>query len=302
MQNRDRKIEGNIGLFYRDAGGSGAFTLIELLVVIAIIAILAAILLPVLDEAKIRGANAESVSNIRQLCQASAMYVNDNNGFYAINAEGQGASDDNAGRWVVQWLDYNGGGNASGTVGTDDTNTTLLTGSLFGPYVQNPAVYRAPLDISCQYGMGGLPRNRSYSMNAAIGCGTNSWMQPPDSPSPGAKFFFKESQIVTPGPSDIYMFLEEHPDSINDGSFAIEIPGSPMATKWIDEPAKFGNVCPFGFVDTHVELHKWLQPGAIMPLMFQTQVKSGYPEPQDPDIIWVVKHTTIFADGSKFKF
>lgn len=303
MQNRDRNIEGNGE--WHSAGAHRAFTLIELLVVIAIIAILAAILLPVLNEAKIRGQNAQSVSNVHQLCEGSAMYVSDNNGFYALNYEGQGANNDNPNRWVVQWLDYNGGGNANGTAGTDDTNTTLLTGSMFGPYVQNPAVYRSPLDISCQFGMGGIPRNRSYSMNAAVGNLTNSWMSSSPngkSPSPGGKFYTKESQVIAPGASDIYLFLEEHPDSINDGSFAILIPGGAGSTEWIDEPAKFGNVCPFGFLDTHVELHKWLWPQAIEPLAYTVQKKNGFSEPFDPDIIWVVKHSTIFANGQPFKF
>ena len=312
MQNKDRKIEGSI----RDGGSAtceewypgrfGAFTLIELLVVIAIIAILAAILLPVLNEAKIRGQNAQSVSNVHQLCEGSAMYVSDNNGYYALNYEGLGANNDNPNRWVVQWLNYQGGGDANGIAGTDDTNTALLTGSMFGPYVQNPAVYRSPLDISCQFGMGGIPRNRSYSMNAAIGNLTNSWMSDSSnggkSPAPGGKFYTKESQVIAPGASDIYLFLEEHPDSINDGSFAVLIPGGAGSTEWIDEPAKFGNVCPFGFLDTHVELHKWLWPQAIEPLAYTVQQKNGFSEPFDPDIIWVVKHSTIFADGSKFKF
>jgi prepilin-type N-terminal cleavage/methylation domain-containing protein len=53
------------------------FTLIELLVVIAIIAILAAILFPVLSSAKERGRIARCTANLRQLAQAVQMYADD---------------------------------------------------------------------------------------------------------------------------------------------------------------------------------------------------------------------------------
>ncbi|MGH8023010.1 MAG: prepilin-type N-terminal cleavage/methylation domain-containing protein, partial [Limisphaerales bacterium] len=64
----------------RCRGTREAFTLIELLVVIAIIAILAAILLPVLEQAKVRGEAALSLSNTRQLTLGWLMYPDDNNG------------------------------------------------------------------------------------------------------------------------------------------------------------------------------------------------------------------------------
>ena len=62
------------------------FTLIELLIVIAIIAILAAMLMPVLQKANLRALQIQSVNNVKQLTMAGVTYQNDFHG--SIGYEG----------------------------------------------------------------------------------------------------------------------------------------------------------------------------------------------------------------------
>lgn len=74
-----------------------AFTLVELLVVLSIIAVLAALMFPVLAGARAKGRQASCASNLKQLALADGMYAGDNDGVFAPAAPGFFTGDDR--RW-----------------------------------------------------------------------------------------------------------------------------------------------------------------------------------------------------------
>lgn len=87
------------------------------------------------------------------------------------------------------------------------------------------------------------------------------------------RVFLKDSDLVAPGPSKTWVFVDEHPDGINDGLFGMRMPAStlwPRATIWDDVPAAYHNgACGFSFADGHAEIKKWLDAATKPPIKQQ---------------------------------
>jgi prepilin-type N-terminal cleavage/methylation domain-containing protein/prepilin-type processing-associated H-X9-DG protein len=284
--------EGSTGLGQGRAGRAG-FTLLELLVVIAIIAMLAGLILPPLNRAKARGQATYCSNNLRQLGLALQLYAAEQDDTLPYNMGTEGihktVEDKEYLNWVNNVMNWE--------LDSENTNTTLLTTGGLGPYVAgNASVYRCPADSvvsSVQRDAGWTARVRSFSMNAMLGNAGEFLEGDMNTNNPAYRQFFRLSEV--PSPAQIFAFVEEHPDSINDGYFLNRFSNH----EWNDLPASYHNGgANFIFADGHAEFKAWrlgsTQPPA-RPDAAQLPIKLGQSERSD--YYWVIYRTsTLLPD------
>jgi prepilin-type N-terminal cleavage/methylation domain-containing protein/prepilin-type processing-associated H-X9-DG protein len=275
------------------------FTLIEALVVIATIAVLAALLLPALSKARERGLAIVCLNNTHQLTVASQLYTDDHNGALPYNL-GMSGHPESSFRTDLNWVNNV----MTWDLSSDNTNLLTVTKAALGSFVSgNPAVFRCPSDHALsapQVAAGWDHRLRSYSMNALIGNAGSLSTNGYNINDPGYRQFFKLAQI--PRPSEIFIFLDEHPDSIDDGNFvnkqsAAGSYSSSVVTfpEWTDLPASYhNNSTSFAYADGHSSLHHWQGASTIRP-----SLPNGANRPMTvyksdlADFQWVLDHMSI---------
>ncbi len=276
------------------SSASRGFTLVELAAVGATFAVLAAVLLPAFANTARRSESSQCLNNHKQLARAWVLYCADNNDRLPGNLNGGAVQTVTATNqtWCVGWLDFNGGLPTGA-----DTNLGFLKSSELGRYLGSVSALKCPSDQSLSHGRIGDPRVRSVSMNGYVGDTLGPYTL-------AYTQFKKLSDFTFHGPSQTFVFIDEREDSINDGSFLIDMTGfdpkSPASYAIVDFPASYHNrAASLNFADGRVELHRWvdsrtfpvLRPGQNLPL--------NVPSPGNPDVDWIQSHCSFKIENPK---
>ena len=274
---------------WKRAGAAG-FTLIELLVVVAIIAILASLLFPALAKAKARGSQTACFNHLRQLNIAWTLYSLDHDDVLPYNL-GAGEILQMLARgerynWANSVLDWEKNPN--------NTNILLNIEASLGTYVgANNSVFRCPTDyvLSAEQRTAGyIQRSRSISMNAMVGDAGEFTRDGSNVNNPSYRQYLKSSHFDST--AEIFVFIEEHPDSINDGYFL----NRAKSYEWNDLPASYHNGgANLTYADGHAEFHRWQVPSTKKPAR-PDGVEFPFPIPhaEATDYYWILDRTSTY--------
>jgi prepilin-type processing-associated H-X9-DG protein len=259
---------------------------------------MAGLLLPALARAKARAQSIYCLNNTHQLALAWLIYSDDHNGRLAYNLGGdvkvRGVAPSTNLNWVNNILDWG--------LKADNTNLAGITEASLGPYAnKTTGIYRCPSDnvlSAAQRNAGWSGRVRSYSMNAMVGDAGDLSQSGRNANNPAYVQFFNLASIRQP--FKIFVFLDEHPDSINDGYF-VNTPtynagpyGGP--SEWTDLPASYHNgAANFSFADGHSEPHRWRCPSTLQPAVAEAvNLPLDVPPNQHTDFDWVIARMSIY--------
>ena len=268
---------------------AGAFTILELLVVIAIIMILAGLLFSAVARAKSKAVMTQCINNQRQLTLACLLYVDEWDDAFPMNLGYAELEPMIAAGKYYNWVNNIMSWEVEDVV----TNNSLLTRGGLGIYLGGAtSAYKCPLDTALnddQKNAGWTARTRSVSMNAMIGNAGQYTSGGTNINNPGYRQFFRAGQI--PDPSQIFLFIEEHPDSIDDGYFLNKID----SFEWLDLPAAYHDgATPISFVDGHVERRQWIDPSTKPPaLPDAAHLPYAVPASEGHDFRWLMERTSV---------
>jgi prepilin-type processing-associated H-X9-DG protein len=255
----------------------------------SVIAVLAGLLLPALGRARNKALAIDCLNNQRQLSLACLIYAADFQDRLPYNkGEAEIRKDSSQGRFV-NWTSSV----MSWELDADNTNSALLTRGGIGPYAgHSPRIYRCPSDRALsdiQAAAGWTERVRSMSMNAMAGDAGQFSQEGKNVNNPDYTQFFTLAEV--PRPANIFLLIEEHPDSINDGYFLNRI----YSREWTDLPASYHDgAATLAFIDGHSELHSWRFPSTKPPPKPDAaRLPFAPPDGEAEDFEWLMDHTTV---------